>query len=206
MILNCSFEAIKPCGSQHGVCLCNQRNSLGGWSSSHRVHLTRNLWAWNRFLMAPIFITRLPWFWRDWNSVIHFTHRFHTICRTGSKTHPRFVSYKTRAPHGHALPMTSNWSIDERNELVSWKPSSIWMEILNDIKVIQKGILGFSLAFLLTVPLICPFWAIHKVTERLDQPWKHRINFAKSNHHGHFSNHWPLYFHGHRPGTRGWSR
>jgi hypothetical protein len=34
----------------------------------------------------------------------------------------------------------------------------------------DKIILGFSLTFLLTVPLIRSFLAIHKVTERLNQP------------------------------------
>jgi hypothetical protein len=32
-----------------------------------------------------------------------------------------------------ALLMIINYSIDEKNELILWKLSSIWMKILNDI-------------------------------------------------------------------------
>jgi hypothetical protein len=41
--------------------------------------------------------------------------------------------YTTWAPHCYAWPMVIDWLIDEKNELILWKLSSIWMKILNDI-------------------------------------------------------------------------
>jgi hypothetical protein len=44
-----------------------------------------------------------------------------------------FIYLFTWALHCCALLVTINQSFDEKNELILWKLSSIWMKILNDI-------------------------------------------------------------------------
>ncbi len=46
----------------------------------------------------------------------------------------------TWAPHFFILPMTINWSIDVKDELILWKLSSIWMKRFDEIACILNWI------------------------------------------------------------------